>query len=100
MHTVLNTSTNESFNLENNETIFEGFSRSGVELPHGCLAGSCGACLIYLDLKEMKKLNEPKTIEKNTLDDIRKHRNIDASIGIRLSCRARALGDLSFRVSP
>ncbi len=95
MHTVLNLSTNQEVSVENEETLYEAFLRHNTDLPHGCLAGSCGACLIKVE-SGAENLTEPRTIEMDTIDSIKKARGLPESDHYRLSCRARAIGNLSF----
>lgn len=92
MHTVLNSNTNQEVKAQDAETIFEAFSRNGTELPHGCLAGTCGVCLIKISDESKKNLNSPKTIEQNTIDALDNQNKQN----LRLSCRARIHGDIKF----
>ena len=95
MHTVLCQTIGKKFELKEKETLFDGFSRNGTELPHGCIAGSCGACLIEVH-SGSENLTEAKTIEKETLNSIYKAKNIDSNRSLRLSCRARVNGPCEF----
>jgi ferredoxin len=99
MHTVLIRINNEqkSLEVENESTIFDGCQQAGIELPHGCLAGSCGACKIEV-LDGAENLKEPSVIEANTLESIRA-RFLELfpekkGITIRLGCRAKVLGPI------
>lgn len=96
MHTVLNKSTNQEVSIEEGETIYEGFLRHGIDLPHGCIAGSCGACLIKIESGPEDALTEPRTIEMDTIQTIRSARSIPESERLRLSCRARVQASLEF----
>ncbi len=95
MHTVLNLSKNQEVSIDNEETIYEGFLKEGIDLPHGCLAGSCGVCFIKIE-EGAKNLREPKTIEQDTVDTIKKARSLSEQDNYRLSCRARVKGKVSF----
>ncbi len=43
--TVTIQSTGERFEVEQGETILQAALRQGVQLPHGCYNGICGACI-------------------------------------------------------
>jgi ferredoxin len=73
--------------------IFDLFEKSGTTLPHGCLAGSCGACRIQI-LEGVQLLEPASEREKQTIDSILKHQNLDhlsekEKSFFRLSCRAK-----------
>jgi ferredoxin len=90
-----------SFEVNTDEVIYEGLERQGLELPHGCLAGSCGACRIIIQ-DGIENLKAPSAVESDTINHIKN--NLAAKTGdksyleknIRLSCRARVLGNISF----
>lgn len=83
---------NQTLTLEENEIIFDGFDSQGEKLPHGCLAGSCGACRIEI-LEGSENLKPPSSIEKNTIESIKaSNSNFNEKI-IRLACRTRVLGE-------
>lgn len=94
MPTVSIKNENKEFEVEVGEVIFDGLDNKGYELPHGCLAGSCGACRIEV-LEGNEYLNEPSPIEKNTLEAITQNykrihgENALQGKTVRLSCRAR-----------
>lgn len=81
---------NLSFELEENEIIYDGFDSRGEDLPHGCLSGSCGACRIEI-LEGELELKPPGSIEKNTVESIRESNLAFQDKIIRLACRARVL---------
>lgn len=80
--------------------IYDALADKGIELPHGCLSGSCGACRIHVELG-IENLTPAGAIESNTIEAIheeyRKTQSADFLVGknIRLSCRARILGDVT-----
>jgi ferredoxin len=86
----------DSYNLEEEELVYDGLERQGLELPHGCLAGSCGACRIEI-LEGTECLKDPSAIEQNTLESIKENYEKNNGAGsldgknIRLACRARIL---------
>jgi ferredoxin len=95
--------TNKIFDVEENEILYDALFDRGEELPHGCLAGSCGACRIEVT-SGVENLSEPGFIEKNTIEALKDE--ITAKFGknrienktIRLSCRAKIIrGDVSFK---
>lgn len=94
--------TTKIFEVAEGDILYNSLFDQGEDLPHGCLSGSCGACRIeVVDGKD--NLNPPSVVESDTIkslqDEIRhsKGEAIVASCEIRLSCRARVLGDISFR---
>ena len=97
MHTVLNQKLNLRVKSKENSTIFDSFDQNGVELPHGCLAGTCGACLIEIT-EGSESLNAPTEIEKRTLEKFIEQEPSLKNRKIRLSCRARNLAtqDIAF----
>lgn len=89
-------------NLKENEIIYNGLEDQGVALQHGCLSGSCGACRIEI-ISGNENLAPPGVIEANTIEaicDDYKNRLGEGSIAgktIRLSCRAKILGDITIK---
>jgi ferredoxin len=90
------------FDVNEAEILYDSLCDRGHELPHGCLAGSCGACKVEI-LSGAENLQMPGVIEKNTLDAIRDdyiQKNGPDSMKdkeIRLSCRAKVLGDVKIK---
>lgn len=90
-----------TFEVENGEVIYEALEKQGLELPHGCLAGSCGACRIEV-ISNPENLKTPSAVEADTISSIKS--NLATKLNdpsyleknIRLSCRARVQGDFSF----
>lgn len=94
------------FEVEENRTIFDVAEDNKVELPHGCLAGSCGSCRIFI-LEGAENISPPSVIEENTIKNIAadyKSQNIASPFGdekkIRLSCRAKINGQGNIKISP
>lgn len=102
MHAVLVGSEGETsgpfrcFELENGEVLFEGLERLGLRLPHGCLAGACGACKVVV-LEGDENLEPSGVIEDNTLNSIYQDNPRAKNKVIRLSCRAKVLGSVKLR---
>ncbi len=97
MHTAINLSSSISVYLEENESLCDAFDRAGEVLPHGCLAGSCGVCLI--DVKQGSELlKAPRTIELDTLNAIKKEKPELTNHHIRLACKAKQIhpGEIHF----
>jgi ferredoxin len=91
---------NQEFELPTNEILYNGLEDRGLVLPHGCLAGSCGACKIEVT-QGKEHLTPAGVIETNTLnaiyDQYKKEwgeKNISEKT-IRLSCRAKIIGDVA-----
>jgi ferredoxin len=94
--------TTKTFEVKEGEVIYDALYDRGEELPHGCLSGSCGACRIEVCTGK-ENLQPPGVIEKNTIealkDEFTKTKGIDFvnEKEIRLSCRAKVIGDVSIR---
>lgn len=97
---LINHNEEQSFELENDEIIYEGLERQGISLPHGCLSGSCGACRIIIE-EGNENMKVPSVIETDTINHIKN--NLAQKTGdqsyltknIRLSCRARISGNVT-----
>ena len=93
------TSPNENdlkFDVEVSRVLFDECERLGTSLPHGCLAGSCGSCRIEI-LEGADNLSPPGAVEADTISSLANNYLGQDKI-IRLSCRAKVLGDVSFRL--
>jgi ferredoxin len=88
--------TAKSFEVKTEDIIYNALSDQGEELPHGCLAGSCGACRVEI-MKGKENLLPPSLIEQNTIDAVKLELKIDSTREMRLSCRAKVLGDVTLR---
>ncbi len=92
-------SSSKQFEVEEKSIIFDALDNQGETLPHGCLSGSCGACKVEVT-KGAENLKPPSEIEKNTIEAIKQNyermhgKNSTDQKTIRLSCRARVLGDV------
>ena len=82
-------------NLKENEIIYNGLEDRGIILQHGCLAGSCGVCKIEI-IEGAENLTPAGVIETNTIDSIIEEYKLSGKI-IRLSCRAKIIGDIKIR---
>ncbi|MCB9094449.1 MAG: (2Fe-2S)-binding protein [Halobacteriovoraceae bacterium] len=98
MPTVLNKSSSQKVEVEEGDTLYDGFQKNGQELPHGCLAGSCGTCLIEIVETEKDSLTEPRTIEQDTLNTIKEKNPHLKDKKLRLACRAKVVGNFSFKI--
>jgi ferredoxin len=98
MPTVSIKDTIKAFEVKEGEVLYDALYDRGEELPHGCLSGSCGACRVEITTGK-ENLQAPGVIEQNTIeaikDEFSKLKGIDFVTGkeIRLSCRAKILGD-------
>ncbi len=94
--------TNKTFEVNEGEILYDALFDRGEDLPHGCLAGSCGACRVEI-LSGKENLSEAGVVEKNTIESIKdeyKKKCGDQSIDektIRLSCRVKVKGDVEFK---
>ena len=88
----------QELEVELNQTIYDECESKGINLPHGCLAGSCGSCRVEV-LEGSELLKEPSVIEQNTIDALKielVEKYGESSIEgkkIRLTCRARMIKD-------
>ena len=82
-----------SFELADGEVLYEGLERQGLELPHGCLAGSCSTCKVII-LEGSENLDGPGVIEADTLASVYQNNPSIKNKVIRLSCRAKVLGPI------
>ena len=102
MPTVSLVNKNLEFQVDEGEVLFDALDSQGERLPHGCLAGSCGACRIEV-LEGAENLKPPSLVEQNTIESIREEYEKKHGAGsldgrtIRLACRARVLGDVKFK---
>ncbi len=91
---------NESYEVPSDSIMYDALCDVGVELPHGCLSGSCGACRIVV-AEGAANLFPPGVIETDTvacvIAEYEKINGAGALEGktVRLSCRAKVLGDVS-----
>ncbi len=101
MHKVSFKDKNLTFDVKDNEIIFDALDNDGEKLPHGCLAGSCGACRIEI-IEGAQNVKAPSEVEKNTIEAIKQNYeriNGEGSAkdkNIRMSCRTRVKGDITF----
>ena len=90
--------TNMSFDINNEEVIYDALSDRGHDLPHGCLSGSCGACRIEI-IEGSDHLVPPSLVEANTIESL--HGELKEFKGtMRLACRARVRGDVKIKPIP
>ena len=88
----------QKFDIDEKGTIYDGVLDKGLDLPHGCLAGSCGACRAEV-LEGIEHFSASSKVEEDTLTAIiseykeKKVKAIDKK-NIRLTCRSRISGDV------
>ncbi len=93
-----------TFELEKEEILYDGLERHGLKLPAGCLAGSCGTCRVNILKGNKDDLKPAGHIEQDTLNALKKEyiEKYGADFlnekNIRLSCRARVLGDITIEI--
>jgi ferredoxin len=94
--------TDKIFDVKDGEIIYDALCDRGEELPHGCLAGSCGACRIHV-IEGAENLAPATYIESNTLDAIKEEftekygKDFLIDKHLRLACRARVKGDVQIK---
>lgn len=72
------------------QILYDELDRQGLQLPHGCLSGSCGSCRIHV-IKGIENLSPMGVVETDTVDHIK---SAYPGKTVRLSCRAKVLGDV------
>jgi ferredoxin len=94
--------TEKVFEVKEGGILYDSLSDQGEDLPHGCLSGSCGACRVEI-LSGKENLQPAGVIESNTLESLKeefisKHgKEFVEGKTIRLACRAKVNGDISFK---
>lgn len=89
----------QKFEVNKGQILFDELERQGFLLPHGCLAGSCGSCRIEI-LEGAENLSPLGAVETDTVKSIKKTycetnpENPVLNKIIRLSCRAKVIGDV------
>ncbi len=73
-----------------NQIIYDELERQGLTLPHGCLAGSCSSCRIHV-ISGIENLSAMGVVETDTVESIK---HAYPGKNVRLSCRAKILGDI------
>lgn len=92
-----------TFEIQAGKTIFDELEKQGHVLPHGCLAGSCGSCRIEI-IEGAHNLTPPSAVEADTIQSIKNnyyeaHKSSALeNKAIRLSCRAKVLGNIKIAV--
>lgn len=103
MPTVSINGESNQYQVKKDETLYDALKSQGKELPHGCLAGSCGACRVEITGGQ-DHLSPPSIVEQDTIDSIKVNYNRlygDEFLNgktIRLSCRAKVLGDVEIKL--
>ncbi len=92
------------FQVDEEETLFDALDNCGHELPHSCLAGTCGTCKVII-LTGQDNLSPPSELEKMTIQAIKQNynrihgENSLANQTIRLACQAKILqGDVKIKI--
>lgn len=94
--------TENSFEVNEGEILYDSLCDRGYNLPHGCLSGSCGACRVEV-MEGKENLLPPGIIEQNTIDALKdEFKNLYGeefilNKEIRLSCRAKVKGEVVIR---
>lgn len=90
--------TNEVFEIPQDAILHDALDTLGYKLPHGCLAGSCGACRI--ETVNPEGLHPAGAVEQNTIDALNDERVSKGlpTLAIRLSCRAKVVSDVAIKL--
>lgn len=99
MPIVSNNASGNDIEVNAGETVFDGLDSRGESLAAGCLAGSCSVCKILV-LTGADNLDVPGVIEADTIKSI--HTNYKGEMNlsegtVRLACRAKVNGDITFK---
>ena len=79
-----------SYKVNLSAVLYDELERQALALPHGCLAGSCGSCRIHV-IKGIENLSPMGAVETDTVNSIK---GLYPGKTVRLSCRAKVLGDV------
>lgn len=82
--------------FETEDTLYNICDLAKVELPHGCLAGSCSSCRVEV-IAGTENLKAASIIEQDTIDSLLKNHPEWKDKNVRLSCRAKASGDVTMK---
>jgi ferredoxin len=82
----------ELVEVQSGKILYDELEAHGLILPHGCLAGSCGSCRIEI-IEGAENLAPPGAVEMDTIESLKK--NYPENKVIRLSCRAKVLGNVT-----
>jgi len=83
--------------IAENTTIYDGLHDKGHDLPHGCLAGSCGSCRVEI-LEGMDNLAPPGAVELDTITSLKSSLNLKDDFPLRLTCRAKIKGAVKIKL--
>lgn len=95
--------TDQIFEVVEGKILYDELERQGLILPHGCLAGSCGSCRIDI-LEGAENLSNPGAVESDTIASIKSNycdsnrAELVLNKNIRLSCRAKVMGDIKITI--
>lgn len=93
------------FEVSQGQILYDELESQEYKLPHGCLAGSCGSCRVWV-IEGEEQLAPPSAIEQNTIEAIKltyaETRGEAYLQGrtLRLSCRARVQGEGKIVIAP
>lgn len=96
-------SSEQSYEVNENKSLYQEMLQHGIDLPHGCLSGSCGACRIEV-IEGSENLSSISFVEQNTIDSIKEEHSQSSPIkedlthkDIRLACRAKVHGPIKIK---
>ena len=93
----------QKFVVKSGALLFDELELQNCVLPHGCLAGSCGSCRIEI-IEGSDQLTPMGAVETDTINSIKEtytqHFGVESILNknIRLSCRAKVLGDVRITI--
>ncbi len=83
---------------EGGDTLFDELANKGIIWPHGCLAGSCGACRTEV-IEGQNNLSPASVVEADTIGRIKEGLSEEDKLKpVRLACRAKVRGDVTIKV--
>jgi ferredoxin len=80
---------NNIYSVTSGGILYDELEKQKIIVPHGCLAGSCGACKVEV-IAGAENLSAPGAVESDTLLHLKSGNKI-----LRLACRAKVQGDIN-----
>lgn len=99
---IIESDNRNTLEIDENQFVLDQILDQNLSYPHGCRAGSCGACSTIVSEGD-DGLNSPSAVEADTISRIAHtlsgadQKSIQEGAVLRLCCRIRASKDLTIR---